>query len=80
MNGKDIINKVMTLRGMSQQTLSEKLGYKHQSGVSERLRNKQDLRADTLAKFLAEMDCSLVVRSNLKDKTEWVIDGREGEQ
>lgn len=75
MNGQDVLKAVMKLRGMSSEVLANKLGYAHASGVSERLRNKQDVRADTLAKFLEAMDCEIIVRSKIGDKEKWVIDG-----
>ena len=75
MTGKDVVEKVLELRGMSMQVLADKLGYKFASGVSERLRGTQDMRADTLAKFLAAMDCEIVVRSKLDDRSKWVING-----
>ncbi len=75
MNGKDIVKKVMKIRGMSMATLAEKLGYAHANGVSERLRNTQDMRTDTLAKFLDAMDCEIIVRSKVGDKEKWIIDG-----
>lgn len=77
MNGKDVVKRIMELRGMGSAVLSEKLGYASGSGVRERLRGVQDMRVDTLAKFLEAMDCELVVRSKLGDKTKWVIDGKE---
>lgn len=75
MNGQDVLKAVMRLRGMSSEVLANKLGYAHASGVSERLRNKQDVRADTLAKFLEAMDCEIIVRSKIGDKEKWIIDG-----
>ena len=74
MTGKEILVELMETRGMSQTALAAKLGYSNQSGVSERLRGKQDMRADTLAKFLSALDCKLIVRSTLNDKKEWIID------
>lgn len=75
MNGKDVVKTVMELRGISGTLLAKKLGYATQSGVSERLRGLQDMRADTLAKFLEALDCEIIVRSKLDDKKKWVING-----
>ena len=75
MTGKDVVEKVMKLRGMSSPVLAKKLGYAHPSGVTERMRGLQDMRADTLAKFLEAMDCEIVVRSKLDDHTKWVVNG-----
>jgi hypothetical protein len=73
MNGKKTVIEIMKLRGFTIELLSKKLGYKTVSGVSERLRGSQDMRVDTLVKFLEQMDCELVIRSTTKDKTEWKI-------
>lgn len=75
MNGKEVLKAVMASRGYSMEVLADKLGYSHASGVSERLRNKQDVRVDTLAKFLEAMDCEIIVRSKIGDKEKWVVDG-----
>lgn len=75
MTGKEVVEKVMKLRGMSSPVLADKLGYSHPSGVTERLRGSQDMRADTLAKFLEAMDCEIIIRSKLDDRTKWVING-----
>ncbi len=77
MNGKSVVSAVMDARGMTRTELAERLGYTHPSGVTERLRGVQDMRADTLAKFLEAMDCELVARSKLNDGREWVIGNEE---
>lgn len=79
MLGKEVVEKVMKLRGMSSPVLARKLGYATTSGVTERLYCKQDMRADTLAKFLAALDCEIIIKSTLSDKTVWVINGRPEE-
>lgn len=75
MNGKQIVSEIMKKRGFTNALLSKKLNYSTVSGVSERLRGKQDMRVDTFVKFLEAMDCEVIVRSKLGDKTTWVIDG-----
>ena len=80
MNGKEVVEQVMKLRGMSAPVLAQKLGYATTSGVSERLRGTQDMRADTLARFLTAMDCEIVVRSKLDDKKKWVINGESSKK
>ena len=74
MNAKQIVAEVMKKRGFTNVALADKLNYSTASGVSERLRGKQDLRADTLVKFLEAMDCEVIIRSKLNDKMEWKID------
>lgn len=77
MNGKDVVKAVMKQRGINAAVLAEKMGYATRSGISERLRGTQDMRADTLAKILMSMDCEIIVKSKLDDKKKWVIDGKE---
>ncbi|MEA5051418.1 MAG: hypothetical protein VB021_08135 [Oscillospiraceae bacterium] len=79
MKSKQIVSEIMKMRGFTNTALAEKLKYPAASGVSERLRGKQDMRVDTLVKFLEAMDCELVIRSTLKDKSEWEV-GREVEE
>ena len=73
MNSKQIVREVMKLRGHTYESLASKLGFTKPSGVSERLRGSAEMRVDTLVKMLSEMDCELVIRSNLQDKSEWVV-------
>ena len=75
MNSKQIVAEVMNLRGFSQKMLAEKLGYSTVTGVANRLNGKstRDMNVNTLVQFLSAMDCKLVVKSNTKDKKEWVI-------
>lgn len=80
MLGREAVVKFMKLRGMSAQVMSEKLGYSTRSGLTSRLYNKQDMRADTLARFLEALDCEIVVKSKLSDKTMFVINGKEDDE
>lgn len=73
MNAKEIVSEIMKKRGFTNAALAEKLNYPTTSGVSERLRGKQDMRADTLVKFLEAMDCELVIRSKLTPKFEYTV-------
>ena len=75
MNSKQIVAEVMNIRGMSQKTLAEKLGYATTTGVANRLNGKstKDMNVATLVEFLSAMDCEVIVRSTLKDKGEWKI-------
>ena len=73
MNANDIVNEVMKLRNHTKVSLSRKLGFSTPSGVSEKLRTKQGMRIDTLVKFLEAMDCEVIVRSILADKSTWVV-------
>lgn len=79
MNAKNTVKEIMKARGHNYRTLAAKLGYVTQngdvlpSGVSNRLSGAQEMRVDTLVKFLAELDCKLVIKSNTADKQEWEI-------
>ena len=73
MNSKKIVRTIMKMRGHTYESLANKLGYEKPNRVSERLRNDGEMRVDTLVKFLAEMDCELVIKSKLQDKEEWVV-------
>ena len=73
MNSKQAVAEVMKERGYNNTSLAAKLGYAHPSGISERLRGKQDMRVDVLVKLLEALDCQLVIRSKLNDKKEWLV-------
>lgn len=77
MNSKEIVNEVMKMRGMSRTALANKLGYVAPSGITQRLQGKQDMRVDTLIKFLEAMDCEVVIRSKLSDKSKWTVTAEE---
>lgn len=74
MNAKQIVSEIMEKRGFTISALAKKLNFSTASGVSERLRGKQDMRVDTLVKFLEAMDCEVVIRSKLSDKLEWKVE------
>ena len=86
MNSKTTVKEIMKVRGHNYRTLAEKLGYVTQNGevlhtgVANRLSGAQEMRVDTLVKFLVELDCELVVKSKTADKQEWKItlDKKEG--
>lgn len=73
MRAKESVKEIMKLRGHTNQSLSEKLGYNHASGVSQRLRGDGDMSVSVLVKFLKAMDCELIIRSNLNDKVQWTV-------
>lgn len=80
MNSKDTVKEIMKLRKHSYATLAKKLGYVNgttgeplATGVCNRLSGAQEMRVDTLVKFLEALDCKLVIESNTTDKSKWVI-------
>lgn len=79
MNSKNTVKEIMKLRGHNLRTLAKKLGYVSQdgdvlhTGVANRLSGAQEMRVDTLIKFLDALDCELVIKSKTTDKQEWTI-------
>ena len=70
---KKIIRTIMLLRGFTNATLAEKLGYTTASGVSNVICREGGMSIDKLVTFMDAMDCEVVIRSKLADKNEWVI-------
>lgn len=79
MNSKNTVKEIMKLRGHNLRTLAKKLGYVSQegdvlpTGVANRLSGAQEMRVDTLIKFLDALDCELIIKSKTADKQEWTI-------
>lgn len=75
MNEKDIIREAMVSCGWNQEILAQKVGYKTQSAISNRLSGKS-MRVDTFVKLLAAMGYEVMVRSTSPNtnKNKWVID------
>ena len=79
MNSKETVKEIMKLRGHNHRTLAKKLGYVSQdgdvlpTGVANRLSGAQEMRVDTLIKFLEALDCYVVIKSRTADKQEWTI-------
>ena len=79
MNSKETVKEIMKVRGHNLRTLAKKLGYVSQegdvlpTGVANRLSGAQEMRVDTLLKFLKALDCELIIKSNTADKQEWII-------
>lgn len=79
MLAREIISERMKERGFTNQALADKLGYSKASGISERLRNKTEMRVDIFLKMLTAMDCELIARSTTTPKKEWVVSLNEDE-
>ena len=76
MKGSDIVIALMKEQRVTQVEMAEKMGYRTQSGVSDRLTGKHDMRADTLANFLKVLGCDLIVRERKTGK-EWAVTREE---
>ena len=74
MKPSDIIKDAMKLRGFSNQSLATKLGKSTASAVSTKLSREKGMRIDTFLEMLDAMDCELIVKSKLSDKTTWKVD------
>lgn len=48
--------------GITQKELAERLGYKNQSSVSERLRNADSMRIDVFERFLDALGYEMEIR------------------
>lgn len=73
MKPNEIVKDIMKLRGFSNQSLATKLGKSTASAVSNPLSRENGMRIDTLMEMVEAMDCEVVVRSTLKDKSEWIM-------
>ena len=73
MTGKEIVKALLIVRGFTKEALAKKIGKTENDVKGYVNRGKNDMRVDILVMLLDAMDCELVVRSRLKDKSEWVI-------
>ena len=73
MKASEIVKEIMKMRGFSNQSLASKLGKSTASAISNPLSREKGMRVDTLLEMVSAMDCEIVIRSLLKDKTEWVV-------
>lgn len=76
MKPSETIKSIMKLRGYSNATLAARLGKSTASAVSNPLSRENGMRIDTFLEMIEAMDCELVVKSNLKDRTEWKVSGK----
>ena len=75
MTEKEVIRKVMNLKGWSQSMLAKKAGFKNQSNITGLLNNnKNGIRIDNLFKIFTALGCEIVIRDIKENEQEWVID------
>lgn len=74
MKPNEIIKKIMKLRGFSNQSLATKLGKSTASAVSTKLSREKGMRMDIFLEMIEAMDCEVIVKSKLADKTQWKIE------
>lgn len=63
MQANEVIKTLMSNKKITQGEITQRLGMKSQSGVSQAL--SRDMKTSMLLRFLESMDCELIV----KDKT-----------
>ena len=73
MKPNEIVRDIMKLRGFSNQSLATKLNKSTASAISNPLSREKGMRVDTFIEMVEAMDCGVIVRSTLKDKTEWQV-------
>lgn len=71
----DIMKEIMVSQEITQAKMADDMGFKTQSGISERLRG--DIRIKNLLNMLEYLGCELVVREKGEDGKEWVIEKLE---
>lgn len=74
MKPNEIIKEIMKLRGFSNQSLATKLGKSTASAVSTKLSREKGMRVDIFLEMIEAMDCEVIVKSKLADKTQWKIE------
>lgn len=74
MKPNEIIKEIMELRGFSNQSLATKLGKSTASAVSTKLSREKGMRVDIFLEMIEAMDCEVIVKSKLADKTQWKIE------
>jgi len=71
-NLQDAMRQVLKLRGWTYQRMADEVGTKLQN-VIDRLCKPHGMSISLLIRYCKAADCEVVIRSKLKDKTEWVI-------
>lgn len=74
MNTTEILKELMRLRGFTNITLAGKLGRSTPSSISNAIYRQHGMRIDTLVELAGALDCDVVIRSKLRDATEWVVE------
>lgn len=80
MTEKDVVRKIMKMRGWNQPKLAEEAGFRSQSNITGLLNNnKNGIRMDNLFKILDAMGFEIVVRDKMGSNKEFTIDMKEEE-
>lgn len=63
MQATEIIKSLMTKKKITQGEITQRLGMKSQSGVSQAL--ARDMKTSMLLRFLSSMDCEVIVKDKV---------------
>lgn len=63
MQASEVIRTLMNDKKITQGEITQRLGMKSQSGVSQAL--NRDMKTSMLLRFLESMDCELIVRDKI---------------
>lgn len=74
MKPSEVIKEIMKLRGFSNQSLATKLGKSTASAVSTKLSREKGMRIDIFLEMVEAMDCEVIIKSKLADKSQWKIE------
>lgn len=75
MTEKQVIRDAMFLRKVSQATLAEMAGYKHQTNISTILnRGDHGIRFDNFYRIMEALDCEIIIRDKTDPSRTWLID------
>lgn len=74
MKPSEVIKEIMKLRGFSNQSLATKLGKSTASAVSTKLSREKGMRMDIFLEMVGAMDCEVIIKSKLADKSQWKIE------
>ena len=71
-NAQEAIRMMIKARGWTYKVFAEVIGTNVQN-VIDKTNKRSSMSVALLLKYCEAADCELVIRSNLKDHTEWVI-------
>ena len=71
-NLQDVLKAILTDRNWTYKEFGKRLGLSLQA-VSDKINKRSSMSVAMLIKYCEAMDCEVVVRSKLSDRSEWVI-------
>ena len=80
MTEKDVVRKLMAMRGWNQPTLAKEAGFKSQSNITGLLNaNKKGIRMDNYFTLVRALGCEIVIRDKMGSGKEFIVDMKEEE-